>query len=225
MNSSKEYIQFLETIDLDKYRKEYSGNKSVEEDLPKNIQILPFIYEKYWDEREFISFEEFISWVISQIEDNLIAYNNKRNNFSVHAQPAYPAFKEGWIARQYRTWASILTQIQFGFCCEEYYPNNKIIMNAELDSQGVDVRVVGIADYGVKKVSNRKDIIKMKRQESEGVVPITYWVPQQDVIKNPKKKTGEFRKPYLDFKNDPRLDILSNGFIVFNKKVFDELGE
>jgi hypothetical protein len=222
---TEEFIQFLKTINLEYYRKKYIGNKSVEEDLPPNIQILNFIYKKYWEERNFISFEKFISWVIDQIENDLIAYNNKRNNFSEYAHSAYPAFKEGWIARQYRTWTSILTQIQFGYICEQFYPDKKIIINAELDRQGVDVRVVGIYDYGVKKVSNRKDIIKIKRQESKGVIPITYWVPPQGIIKNPKKKNGEFRKPYLDFKNDQRLDILSNGFIIFNKKVFDELGK
>lgn len=223
--SITEFIQFLETINLDYYRKKFAANKSVEEDLPSNIQILEFIYEKYWVERSFLPFEEFIFWVISKIESNLIAYNNKRNNFSEYADSAYLAFKEGWIARQYRTWTSILTQIQFGFVCEEYYPNNKIIINPELDRQGVDVRVMDICDYGVKKFSNRKDIIKMKREESVGVVPITYWVPPQGVIKNPKKKNGDYRKPYLDFRNDTRLDILNNGFIIFNKKVFDELGK
>lgn len=223
--STEEFIQFLETINLDHYREMFTGNKSVEEDLPPNIQILKFIYEKYWEERDFMPFEEFISWVIAQIENDLIVYNNKRNNFSKNAHSAYPAFKEGWIARQYRTWTSILTQIQFGHICEQYYHDKKIIINDELDRQGVDVRVVDICDYGVKKVSNRKDIIKMKRQELKGVIPITYWVPPQGIIKNPKKKNGEFKKPYLDFKKDQRLDILSNGFIIFNEKVFDELGE
>lgn len=222
MKNKKDFNEFLSTIPLECYRNRFVGNKSVEEDLPKNIQILKYIYDQYWVNRNFILFDEFINFVISQIQENLKEYNKKRNGYSIHAESAYLAFLDGWIARQYRTWASILTQIQFGYCAEEYYKKNNVEMNDELDSSGIDVRVSGLFDFGVKKISNRKDIIKMKRLEGQGIIPITYNVPPLDVIKNPKKLNGKFRKPYLDFKNDSRIDILDNGFIIFTNKVFDE---
>ena len=221
----KEFITFLNTIDLDNYRNKFVGNKSVEEDLPKNIQILKHIYKYYWDDRQFLLFDDFINLVIKDITDDLKYYNKKRNNFSEHSDNAYPAFLDGWIARQYRTWSSILTQIQFAYCAEEHFKNNKVLMGYELDINGVDVRVENYADFGIKKISQRKDIIKIKREEKQGVIPITYWVPPIKIIKEPFKLNGEYRKPYLQFKEDNRLDILDNGFIIFNEKVFNGITE
>lgn len=222
MSDRKSFEYFISKINLDGGRKRFAGNKSVEEDLPKKIQIIKFIYDIYWKDRKFISFDEFIEYVISKIEDDLKLYNKKRNNYSENADAAYPAFLDGWIARQYRTWTSILTQIQLAYVAEEVFPDNEVLMSTELDSKGIDIRVVGVNDYGVKKISNRKDIMKIKREESNGIVPITYWVPPYDIIKNPKTKNGNFRKPYLDFVEDKRLDILDNGFIIFNETIFDK---
>lgn len=225
MNKEKDFIKFLSSIDLEAYRKRFVGNKSVEEDLPKNIQILKYIYKQYWVDRNYLSFDEFINIVISEIESDLRLYNKKRNNFSKHSEGAYLAFLDGWVARQYRTWASILTQIQFGYCCEEFFIDKKVLMCEELDIKGIDVRIENYKDFGVKKISNRKDMTKLKRLEKIGVTPITYSVPTNNILKDPFKKNGEYRKPYLDFKNDKRLDILDNGFIIFTKKIFDEITE
>jgi hypothetical protein len=218
-----DFISFLKTIDLETGRNNFSKNKSVEEDLPHEIQILSDIYEIYWIEKKFINFNQFISLVISEKELLLKEYNLKRNGNSPYAESAYLAFKDGWVARQYRTWTSILTQIQLAYLFEENYPQNKVLMSEELDRSGVDIRVIGINDYGVKKLSSRQDMQKIKRLEKNGVIPITYEVPSQDILKNPKTKKGDYRKPYLKFKEDTRLDILDNGFIIFNKNIFNEL--
>jgi hypothetical protein len=223
MKNKQDFINFLKTINLGNYRERFVGNKSVEEDLPKNIQILKHIYKYYWDDRKFLLFDEFIDLVINDINDDLKYYNKKRNNFSIHSDNAYSAFLDGWIARQYRTWASILTQIQFGYCAEEHFKNNKVLMTSELDNNGIDVRVEGYGDFGIKKISKRNDILKMKKEEKKGVIPITYWVPDAKTIKEPFKLNGEYRKPYLDFKQDTRLEILDNGFIIFNETVFYEI--
>jgi len=215
----KDYLEFLKTIKLDDYRQKYLKYKSVEENLPKQIQILDFIYKYYWDDRKFLSFEEFIEVVITAKKEDLKDYNKQRNGYDEFSESAFPLFMKGWIARQYRTWVSILTQIQLGYLYEELFPNDQVIMSEELDRKKVDVRVLGKKDYGVKKVSSRKDV-NINPEEKEGVIPITYHVPNINDLRNPFLKNGNYRKPYIDFIEDGRLDFLNNGFFVFNKKVF-----
>jgi hypothetical protein len=219
MKKYSEFIDFLKTIDLASFRDRFVSYKSVEEDLPKNCQILPFIYKYYWDDRNFLSYDNFIRVVVKELEVNLREYNKKRNGYDPEADKAYDLFLKGWTARQYRTWTSIITQIQLGYLFETKYPN-QVIMSSELDSQGIDIRIIGHNDFGVKKVTKRRDIT-ISDKEKEGVVPIRYWVPNSDVLKNPKTKNGSYKKPYLDFKNDERIDILSNGFIIFTEKVLN----
>lgn len=218
----KDYINFLKSIDLDGYRKKYRLYMSVEENLPRDIQIIDFIYEIYWKKRTLINFEEFIEKVTNAKIDNLKNYNRKRNGYDVLSDSVFPLFLKGWVARQYRTWVSIITQIQLGYLYEEQFPEDKVLMDNFLDSKGIDIRVEGKNDYGVKKVSKRQDI-HISENEKDGVIPIKYWVPKIDDLKNPKKNNGEYRKGYLAFKQDGRLDFLENGFIIFNKKVFSDV--
>jgi hypothetical protein len=227
MNSEikhEDYINFLKNIDLDGYRQKYRPYMSVEENLPRDIQILDSIYETYWVNRNLINFDEFIQKVIGLKINNLKHYNRKRNGFDELSDSVFPLFLKGWVARQYRTWASIITQIQLGYLYEELFPEDKVLMSDLLDSQGIDIRVEGKKDYGVKKVSKRQDI-HINKNEKDGVVPIKYWVPKIDDLKNPKKINGQYRKGYLTFKEDGRLDFLENGFIIFNKKVFSNVKE
>jgi hypothetical protein len=220
--TNKEYVNFLSEIDLNSYRLRFRPYMSVEENLPRDIQILDFIYEYYWVKRELISFDDFIEVVIENKENELKQYNRKRNGYDEDADVVYPLFLKGYKARQYRTWASIITQIQLGYLYEELFPNDEVLMSAELDAKGIDMRVVGKKDYGVKKVSKRRDI-HIHGQEIEGVVPIKYWVPKLDDLKNPYKKNGQYRVGYLAFIEDGRLDFLDNGFIIFNKNVFNNV--
>lgn len=217
--TNKEYLKFLSNIDLESYRLRFRPYMSVEENLPKEVQIIDFIYEYYWEKRDLISFDKFIDIVIKNKENNLKDYNRKRNGYDKDADLVYPLFLKGWIARQYRTWASIITQIQLGYLYEEIFPEDTVIMSASLDHDGIDMRVVGKKDYGVKKVSKRGDV-NIKTKEKKGVVPIKYWVPQIKDLKNPYKKNGEYRVGYKAFIEDGRLDFFDNGFIVFNENVF-----
>jgi len=221
----EEYIQFLMTIDLGSYRDKYRLNKSVEEDLPASVQILGPLYQTYWVERNYIPFEEFIESVIKDKKDQLLDYNRKRNGYDPLSDSAFQLFLKGWVARQYRTWASILTQIQLGYLAEKVFVDRQVLMSEELDRGGIDIRIQNLMDLGVKKVSNRRDVTILG-DEIDGVKPIKYWVPNSDVMKNPKLKNGKgFKKAYLDFINDGYLDYLDNGFIIFNKKVFEGYGE
>jgi hypothetical protein len=219
-----DYINFLSNINLNLYRERFRSFTSVEENLPKDIQILDFIYEFYWVKRDFICFDDFIQKVITDKSDLLKKYNRKRNGNEPTSDILYPFFLKGWIARQYRTWASIITQIQLGYLYEENFPNDMVIMDSKLDSDGVDIRVLNKFDIGVKKITKRQDIHTTKK-EKNGVISIQYWVPKIDDLKNPLKKNGKYKVGYLSFIEDGRLDFLDNGFIIFNKKVFENVGK
>jgi len=59
MSKLRQFTKFLKTIDLKRYRKEYASIKIVEMDLPKDVQAIVLLYRVYWDEKKFLSFEEF----------------------------------------------------------------------------------------------------------------------------------------------------------------------
>ncbi|MFH1551495.1 MAG: TaqI family restriction endonuclease [bacterium] len=58
MNLEK-FNKFLKTVDLVGYRKKYSSIKIVEMDLSKDNQAIELLYKVYWDEKKFISFDDF----------------------------------------------------------------------------------------------------------------------------------------------------------------------
>lgn len=220
MKNHDDFVNFLSKLDLDYYREKYKGYKSVEEDLPKNCQILDFIYKYYWEEKKFLFFDEFINEVIEKLEPNLSFYNLKRNNNDVDSEKNYNLFLKGWIARQYRTWVSILTQIQFGYLYQKLNLNDMVLMSKELDEKGIDIRVVGKKDYGIKKVSKRTDI-HSELNEKTGVISIRYSVPKNQDLKSPLKKNGEMKLGVKSFFENGKLDFLPNGFIIFNEKIFE----
>ena len=55
----EKFDKFLQTVPLKDYRKKYSSIKIVEMDLPKEIQAINLLYKVYWEEKKFISFENF----------------------------------------------------------------------------------------------------------------------------------------------------------------------
>lgn len=57
------FEEFLSSIPLIRYRDELLNVKTVEQDLPKSLNPLPAIYEKYWTDRvqEFPSYDKFFS--------------------------------------------------------------------------------------------------------------------------------------------------------------------
>ena len=147
-NTYKDFLIFLENINLIEYRKEFSGYRAVEENLPPNTWILSLIYEIYWNQRNFISFDDFFDLFFKEKENDLRDYNKKRNNEDPDADNPYvfKLFLKNFKARQYRTWTSILGQIQLGLLLEEKYLEKKIEMSQELDKSGIDIRIIDKID-------------------------------------------------------------------------------
>jgi hypothetical protein len=220
----KKLETFLEGVDLQHYREIYRPIKLVEMDLPKNIQALEYLYKIYWDEKRFIGFEEFY-------KEYLGGHKVELEDFRTKITMCDDCFYRGLPARIYRTWASIVTQIHAGYVAEYVFGKDTVSMSEDLDHQGIDFKVIYrsvILNYQVKKETHSREVRREKKSTKiiEGeFVNILYLVPSAEYFNNPKRKNGEFRKPYLDFMNNKDLKRLNNGFVVFTPHTFEERKE
>lgn len=224
----EKFEKLLKNINLDGYRKKYRPIKIVEMDLPKNIQAIDLLYKVYWDNRNFVDFNEFYQEYLKEYKEALEGFREK-------ITMCKDCFYRGLPARIYRTWVSIITQIHAGYVAESVFGNNSVQMSGELDRRGADFRVSykGLKlNYQVKKKSQSREVriakkVKKANQLDGRFIDIKYEVPNYDIIKNPYKKNGkELRKPYLDFKKNYLdknfLRVFPNGFVVFTPVIFEE---
>ena len=84
MDKLNEFTEFLKFVELNKYRKQYAHIKIVEMDLllPKqlclkfkvnrmDIQAINLLYKTYWEDKNFISFDEFIEVLTQKKVDDI----------------------------------------------------------------------------------------------------------------------------------------------------------
>jgi len=217
MEKLQEFTDFLKTVDLKRYRKEYASIKIVEMDLPKDIQAIILLYRIYWEEKRFISFEDFYDIYFEEKKEKLEA-------FRVKTQMCNDCFYKGIKARIYRTWAGLVTQIHAGYVAESVFGEGTVEMSRELDSLGADIRVVykeHILNYQVKKTSfsGVRSSTPLPTRITEGEnIDIKYEVPS--CLSDPRTKSGELRLPYKRFLEDTRTAAFDNGFVVFTKDTF-----
>lgn len=223
MISSKlaQFTRFLAKIDLDEYRKRFLPIKIVEMDLPKNIQAIESLYDVYWENKRFLSFEKFYDYYLQRHKNDIETFRQK-------IQMCEKCFYKGLPARIYRTWASIVTQIHAGYVAESVFGNNTVSMSATLDHNGADFQVLykkHTLNYQVKKKTHSREVRvakKGKKKEKGVFIDIAYEVPAREYFDNPYKKNGEYKAPYLRFKKNKNLMRLKNGFVVFTSKIFNE---
>lgn len=169
MNTSenlKKFREFLETIPLEKYREEFKDIKWVEQDLPDALLPIDSIFKYYWKDKNFLSFEKWfeIFWeeILNSAERKEALEKFKKYYFD-RSIDQNNWFKRGFKARIYRTWVSVLTQLDFCYMFE--YVNSKlnknliIDCNAELDLKGIDAKVNDV-EFQVKKISHRKEAMR-----------------------------------------------------------------
>lgn len=220
-----EFDNFLKTVDLSKYRDSYKDIKLVEMDLPRNIQALYHLYKIYWDEKRFISFDDFYEEYKNDKYDDLEEFRKKIDMCEV-------CFYKWLPARIYRTWASIVTQIHWWYVAEKVFWEWTVSMSEELDHKWVDFQI----DYNwndlniqVKKITQSREVRREKVTKSSlEIINIEYFVPNaQMVLHDNKKRDWSYRKPYLDFKENyldtDYLKIFNNWFVVFSEWLFKEI--
>lgn len=223
----EKFEKFLVSIPLDRYREELLPIKTVEQDLPKQLNPLPDIYKEYWTDdvrKSFATFDDFFdSW-----------WEGKLREIDQFAQRyfwgcSWKFVRLGFKARLYRTFVSVLTQFHFSYawksCC-----NSSLKAEPELDMQGVDAEVfvnnVKVA-LQIKKETYRAEAslggrFVSRKPRYRLVVEVPYTVTKPDEWKNRCKnaKLNHTRKKYeqMYFLASRLQRWLENGFVVFTEK-------
>jgi len=218
----QKFDNFLQSVDLKSYRDMYRPIKIVEMDMPKDVQAIKMLYKVYWDQKRFLSFEDFY-------QEYLNSQKTEVESFRKRTTMCEDCFYRGLPARIYRTWASIITQIHAGYVAESVFGEGTVAMSEELDHQGADFQVVyknKILNYQVKKKSFSGEVRRGKggvKNKIEGeFIDINYEVPSGDYFENPKKKDGEYKLPYKRFQENKELKRFPNGFVVFTPYPFEQ---
>lgn len=215
------FTKFLESVDLKAYREKYRPIKLVEMDLPKEIQAIEMLYKVYWNQKNFLDFEDFYKEYFDSKKSEIESFRQK-------ITMCKDCFYRGLPARIYRTWASIITQIHAGYVAESVYGDGTVAMSTELDHQGADFQVKYrgvILNYQVKKATFSREVRAEKKSNNiiEGrFIDIKYEVPNDDYFANPKKKDGTYKLPYSRFMANKELKRLPNGFVVFTPFAFEK---
>lgn len=242
------FESFLKKLKLDEYRKKYKNIKVFEADMDKNIQAIEAIYDIYWKRlisrdksTNFPTFEVFYNkyYLTRTMKRRIILFNRKRIGL------CHRCLLKGLRARIYRTWISILTQIQAAYCCAEVFGIENVRQSVSLDHMGIDIKIlyknkkIGIQikkETERSEIKNRKPTKKESKEVSE-IKEIHYKVITEKEILNPvykkngkKYKKGEFKPFAKDYGLDNPLDVsrpylirLNNGFTIFTTKYFLEI--
>ncbi len=114
MSLLKEFEDFLSGLNLQEYREKYTKYKTVELNLAKEILPLRHIYKEYWHKHSnWKDYEQFYSSYYAGLRQKIEDFRDK-HFFSEET------FKMGFKARIYRTWVSLLTQIQGAYVCASF---------------------------------------------------------------------------------------------------------
>lgn len=218
MSDLDKFEEFLKQIDLNKYRKLYSKIKLVELDLPRNIQAINHLYEYYWTKRDgYLGYEDFYKQYLDDLQKEI-------EEFREESLFSKDMFYLGLPARIYRTWASLLTQIQGGYVAENMYGSSAVDMSSELDYRGVDFSITINAktiNVQIKKQTASREV-RAPWKQTKRSFPDPVIIVEYEVLGDIYKKDGSYRKPYLDWQKkwSGKLKRLDNGFIIFLPDMF-----
>ena len=213
------FEDFLAGIDLESYRNQYRRIKIVELDMPRNVQALAVMYAEYWRRRgNWPDYHAFYETYADGLAAELEAWR-------IDAQFSSETFYRGLPARIYRTWASLLTQIQGAYVAETIYGAGNVSMSVNEDWRGkdmvIDLGAPGTLPVQIKKRSERAEAQRSTTGRGRNRRPyilVEYAVPSAA----PLTKAGNPSKPYTDWQKEwgDRLKRLDNGFIVFRPPMF-----
>lgn len=217
------FERFLASLDLESYQQKYRPIKTVEQDLPRELNPLPDLYEHYWkaleDNPSFLGFEEFFDhWWEKRLRplDEFI-----RKYFW---GCSYAFVRLGLEARLYRTAVSIWTQFHF---CYRWNASCELPLEAtpELDAQGIDALIhtsgspTGIQ---IKKETYRSEAKSenrfLRKQRGTALIEIPYTPQTPEELEEKAKRARVNGETYrLWAKVAHHLDRLENGFVIFRE--------
>ncbi len=218
------FRKFLESIPLDKYRKELKDIKWVEQDLPREVLPLASIFKYYWEDRDYLDFEKWFETFWEEIntspksKEALAKFKKYFFNKTLNENDW---FKKGFKARMYRTWVSVLTQLDFCYVFEDICAKEGkdllLECNAELDIKGIDAKV-GDVCFQVGKISQRKEARSVGRKKRLITIPYPVFDIKElkRLINSPRVKNKiSYQKALESFYK--YFTQLSNGFVVFQE--------
>lgn len=218
------YRKFLEKIPLDKYRQELKDIKWVEQDLPKEILPLASIFKYYWEDRNYLDFEKWFEtfWKeINTIPKSKKALAEFKKYFFNKTLEENNWFKKGFKARMYRTWVSVLTQLDFCYVFEYICAKEKkdllLECNAELDIKGIDAKI-GDVCFQICKISQRKEARSAGRKKTLITIPYAVFNIKEfeRLAKSPRVRDKMGYQKALEAFNK-YFTLLQNGFVVFQE--------
>ncbi|MGB9721333.1 MAG: TaqI family restriction endonuclease [bacterium] len=230
------YRKFLESIPLNKYRKELKEIKWVEQDLPKEILPLASIFKHYWENRKFLEFDEWFEkfWrEINTCPESKKALEEFKRYFFNKSLEENDWFRKGFKARMYRTWVSVLTQLDFcymfEYVCAKEGKNLQLECNAELDAKGIDAKINDIG-FQVAKISQQKEARTVGGKKTIITIPYAVFNIEEFErrLTSPrvKDKSG-YQKALESFHK--YFYLLGNGFVVFKenylKQIIDNIND
>ncbi len=221
----KKFEEFLSKIDIQKYA--YLRQiKTVEQDLPRELLPLEIFYRYYWNTTDFKDYDEVFEIYWSEKLNPYIYEFIKKYFYGCSLQ----FVEEGFKARLYRIWMSILTQFHFQYLWNALFIE-KLTSSAELDMMGIDAIVeldnIKVA-IQVKKVSYRREasdrrFTRRQQTYADIIVEVPYLVIDIEELKN-KLKNRRVRES-TKIKCQNALDVfnknfikLNNGFVIFKKE-------
>jgi len=229
----EKFEDFLKKIDLQKY-KPLRDIKTVEQNLPKDLLPLEIYYKYYWKTTDFKDFDEIFQ----------IYWNEKLNPHIYNFIKKYfygcslQFVEEGFKARLYRIWMSVLTQFHFQYLWNVLFAE-KLISTPELDNVGIDAIVESDNNkkiaIQIKKVSYRREaserkFTKRQQKHADILVEVPYLVIDIDKIRSEinkleksKTKSGKSENRKEKLENILKLfnenfDRLENGFVIFKEE-------
>jgi len=209
------YRSFLEGLPIVAYEK-YKAIKWVEQDLPKEMLPLASIFRNYWLTQNYLDFESWFKLFWKELDSEPLSREAMRQFKNYHFDGADDVwFKRGFRGRMYRTWMSVLTQIDFyyifHYVCAKKKKGISFEATAELDRKGIDIsqRKEARAGGSVKKtivlpytVFNISEFVRLSN--SPRVSPANRAAY--------RKSVEAFNKYFIQ---------LSNGFVVFGEQYVD----
>lgn len=222
INDIKRYREFLATIPLSKYREELKDIKWVEQDLPKKLLPLKSIFRYWWEDRQFLNFEEWFKIFWKDINTDPESKEELKKFKKYYFDKDNDGwFEKGFKARMYRTWISILTQLDFCYMFEYICArdNKKLVLecNADLDEKGIDAKVNDI-EFQVTKISQRKEARSAGKRKTLITIPYAVFNIEEfeRLVNSPrvKDKIG-YQKALQAFQK--YFIRLQNGFVVFSE--------
>lgn len=221
----EKFEEFLRKVNVQKYS--YLRQiKTVEQDLPKELIPLEIFYRYYWNTTDFKDYEEvFEIYWFDKLNPHIYEFI-KRYFYGCSLQ----FVEEGFKARLYRIWMSLLTQFHFQYLWNALFPE-KLISSPDLDREGIDaiaeLHNIKVA-IQVKKVSYRREasnrrFTKRQQNYADIIVEVPYLVVDieelRSKLESPRVKETSKRKyrKVLDVFNK-NFSRFENGFVIFKRE-------